>query len=174
MAERSDTSPAAPGDEIAATYRAYYTLLEYVAVQKFGVPDVDAADIIHEVVLAYIRGRARIHDERAWLVGAMCNACRGYRRARVHDEDRRAGQTEVEGELICAPDDVAQRVDVSSLLRRIPRRCRELLRLRFCEEYSSEELATHYATTINYARKMVYRCVSAARRVALKPGRGQQ
>ncbi|MGH9419428.1 MAG: sigma factor-like helix-turn-helix DNA-binding protein [Thermoanaerobaculia bacterium] len=61
------------------------------------------------------------------------------------------------------------------MLRRLPRRCREVLHLRFFEEYSSEEIATHFATTIQYARKMVYRCVCAAHlvlaRITLRRGR---
>lgn len=173
MTTPSDTSrPDNPEQAIAVTYRTYYSLLEYVAIQKFRVPDVDVPDVIHEVVVAFIRSRPRINDERAWLVGAMCNASRSYWRA--HGREATIIESDGEREAACVPDDIARRVDVSSMLRRLPRRCREVLRLRFFEEYSSDEIASHFETTINYARKMVYRCVSAARDMLLRAPRGRR
>jgi RNA polymerase sigma factor (sigma-70 family) len=173
-ADMADSSAGpAPHNEpdIATAYRAYYSLLEYVAIQKFHVPDGDVPDVIHEVVVAYIRARPKVYDERAWLVGAICNASRLY--WRTHGRDAGRSLTTDEDETACAPEDIAQRVDVSTLLRRLPRRCREVLHLRFYEEYSSQEIASHFATTIDYARKMVYRCVSAARLMILDRTRRQ-
>lgn len=160
MVETPDTPPSRFADEIAAAYRTHYALMEFVVARKFGVPADDVADVIHEVVLAYMRARARIGDERAWLVGAACNASRVYWRKRP------AGgvpSVDLLLEAVCDPDDVARRLDVSAALRRIPQRCRRVLHLRFYEDYSSEQLAAYFDTTIDYARKMVYRCVGAAR-----------
>jgi len=159
MPEPPETLPLDMDAKIAAAYHAHYRVLEYIAVQKFRVPDEDVRGVIHEVFVAFIRSRAKVYDERAWLVGAMCNQCRLYWRA-----SGKAGHPlPVDEDGACDADDVAQRVDVSTLLRRMPRRCREILHLRFFEEYSSEEIAVHYETTVQYARKMVYRCVCAAR-----------
>lgn len=161
-----------PEGAIADAYRAHYGLLEFVAIQKFRVPEADAADVIHEVVVAFIRSRPRIFDERAWLVGAACNASRLY--WREQGRDHAIVETDNDVEAACAPEDVVQRVDVKTMLRRLPRRCREVLRLRFFEEYSSQEMATHFETTIDYARKMVYRCVGAARSLLVHAGRGRR
>jgi RNA polymerase sigma factor (sigma-70 family) len=160
--DQLDVSPAPAEDAVATAYRAHYSLLEYIAVQKFRVPDADVRDVIHETVVAFIRHRERVYDEKAWLVGTMCNVSRLYWRRRAPDvADRESGFDEPSG--VCAADEISQRVDVGTLLRRMPRRCREVLRLRFFEEYSSSEMAVHFHTTTDYARKMVYRCVSAAR-----------
>jgi RNA polymerase sigma factor (sigma-70 family) len=161
MSEPTDTSPLNVNAQVAAAYHEHYRVLEYVAVQKFRVPDEDVRGLIHEVFVAFIKAGQKVYDERAWLVGAMCNHCRLYWRAHGRD----AGALPLDEEGACDADDVAKRVDVSTMLRRLPRRCREVLHLRFFEEYSSEEIANHFATTIQYARKMVYRCVCAARLV---------
>jgi RNA polymerase sigma factor (sigma-70 family) len=170
MPEPPETPPLDMDAKIAAAYHAHYRLLEYIAVQKFRVPEEDVRGVIHEVFVAFIRSRAKVYDERAWLVGAMCNHCRLYWRT-----SGKAGRPlPLEDDSACDADDVAQRVDVSALLRRMPRRCREVLHLRFFEEYSSEEIAVHYETTVQYARKMVYRCVCAARTLLARiaPGKG--
>ncbi|HEX2835738.1 MAG TPA: sigma-70 family RNA polymerase sigma factor [Thermoanaerobaculia bacterium] len=168
---RSDSSPLPdPEAEIAEAYRAHYPLLEFLAIQKFHVPAADVPDVIHEVVVAFIRSRPRIFDERAWLVGAACNVSRLYWR----EQSREHGvvvECDSDLEAKCAPDDIVQRLDVSAMLRRLPRRCREVLRLRFFEEYSSQELAAHFETTIAYARKMVYQCVGAARSLLVRERR---
>lgn len=162
MPNLSETqSSSTPEGEIAAIYRARYPLLEFVALRKFRIPEADVSDVIHEVVVAFIRARHRVHDERAWLIGATCNACRLYWRA--HGRESEVFPVSDDEDVACAPDDIVQRVDVSAALRRLPRRCREVIHLRFYEEYTSQQIATHFATTIDYARKMVYRCVAAAR-----------
>jgi RNA polymerase sigma factor (sigma-70 family) len=170
MSEPTDTPRLDVDAQVAAAYHEHYRVLEYIAVQKFSVPDEDVRGVIHEVFVAFIKARKKVYDERAWLVGAMCNHCRLYWRA--HGRDAGALPLDEEGE--CDAEDVVKRIDVSAVLRRLAPRCREVLHLRFFEEYSSEEIATHYATTIQYARKMVYRCVCAARivlaRITLRRG----
>lgn len=161
MSEPTDTSLLDVDAQVTAAYHEHYRVLEYVALQKFRIPDEDVRGLIHEVFVAFIKARNKVYDERAWLVGAMCNHCRLYWRA--HGRDAVALPLDEEG--ACDAEDVAKRVDVSTVLRRLPRRCREILHLRFFEEYSSEEIANHFATTVQYARKMVYRCVCAARLV---------
>lgn len=148
-------------EAIEAAYDTHYGVLEYVVVQRFRIPDADVRPLIHDVFVSYIRNRPRIRDPRAWLLGAAFNSSRQYWRGRGQEEDLSWPLT-VDG-IAAVADDVATRVDVSTVLRRLPRRCREVLRLRFYEEYSSEELARHFATTAGYARKMVHRCVLNAR-----------
>jgi RNA polymerase sigma factor (sigma-70 family) len=154
------------GDAIHLAYEDHYRVLEYIASQKFHIPDDDIRPLVHDVFVAYIRNGSRVRDARSWLVGATFNSCRLYWRERCREEDvcRRA-----EGEDVAAlAEDIAARVDVSTVLRRLPRQCREVLRLRFYEEYSSEELARHFSTSVGYARKMVHRCVVNARSLLVR------
>jgi RNA polymerase sigma factor (sigma-70 family) len=154
--------PPDAGEAIHEAYEAHYQVLEYIAVQKFHVPDEDVRPLIHDIFVAYIRNRNRVQKPRSWLVGAAFNSCRMYWRERGREDEMCRGEGEV-CDLAAAADDVAARVDVGTVLRRLPRQCREVLHLRFYEEYSSAELAHHFATTVGYARKMVHRCVLNAR-----------
>jgi RNA polymerase sigma factor (sigma-70 family) len=70
----------------------YGLLLNSVVIRKFRVP-VDGADqLIDEVIDSYLGSQQRVENEKAWLVAALCNACRHYWRAhnRTHEliEDR--------------------------------------------------------------------------------------
>ena len=169
--ETQPPEPEAPGDTIAAAYLLHFDILEYIAVRKFHVPDDEVRGVIHDVFLAFMRNRARIQDERSWLVGAMCLQCRLYWRARGRDDV--LCDLDESAEPPALAEDLGARVDASNVLRRLPQRCRELLHLRFFEEFSSEEIARRYATTVDYARKLVYRCVLNARSLFARRNRGR-
>lgn len=160
------TSPSTPrgsGDETAAAYEAHYAVLEYLALRKFHIPREDVRSVIHDVFVAFLRNRSRIENPRNWLVGAACIQCRLYWRERGRD-DVLCELTHDTAPAVLA-DELAKRVEVSNVLRRLPRKCRELIHLRFFEQYSSQEIAKHYDTTIDYARKLVHRCVLSVREI---------
>src|ERR1700682_2668633 len=73
--ETQPPEPEAPGETIAAAYRVYFDILEYIAARKVRVPDDDVRGVVHDVFLAFMRNHATIQDERSWLVGAMCIQC---------------------------------------------------------------------------------------------------
>jgi len=148
-------------DEVATAYRQHYEVLEYVITQRFHIPQDDAGGLIHEVFLAFIRNRSRIRNERTWLVGATFLQCRVYWRTRGREEMLCGLDDEIEPAAVA--DDIATRVAVSTMLRRLSMRCRRLLHLRFFEEYSSAEIARQFDTTVDYARKLVHECVGNAR-----------
>lgn len=157
----NDSAPPDAGEEIARAYREHYSVLEYIVVQRFHVPEDDVRSVIHEVFLAFIRHRERVRDVRAWLVGATFTQCRAYWRARGGEKDLCELGEETEAEARAT--DVETRVAVSDVLSQLTSRCRELLHLRFFEQYSSEEIARQFDTTVDYARKLVHRCVLNAR-----------
>ena len=148
-------------DAVAAAYRQHYEVLEYVITQRFHIPEDEAGGLIHEVFLAFIRNRARIRNERTWLVGATFLQCRIYWRTRGREEMLCGLEDEIEPAIVA--EDIATRVAVSTMLRRLSSRCRTLLHLRFFEEYSSAEIARRFDTTVDYARKLVHECVGNAR-----------
>ncbi|HEY2323638.1 MAG TPA: sigma-70 family RNA polymerase sigma factor [Thermoanaerobaculia bacterium] len=158
---RTPAPPPDTSDAIRLAYEDHYRVLEYIAAQKFHVPDEDIRPLVHDVFLAYIRNRSRVRNARAWLVGATFNSCRLYWRERGREDDVCGYGKPLDA--AAAAEDLTARVDAGTVLRRLPRQCREVLHLRFYEEYSSEELARHFATTVGYARKMVHRCVRNAR-----------
>lgn len=151
------------GAAIASEYAALYPLLVGLASRRFRVPPDEAAAVVHDVFVAYLRNHERVSDHRAWLIGATCNASRLYwrRQQRVASgetpelEEAPAGVTTI---------DLDRRIDAAQALQRLGTRCRELLRLRFLEGYAAAALAAHLGTTAGYARKLVYQCMGTLRR----------
>jgi len=155
-------------EKIAEAYETHYSLLEYLALRKFHVAEDDVRALIHDVFAAFIRNRSKIKDERSWLVGATCMQCRMYWRARGREDVLRTLDDDFDP--VALADDVTTRVEVADVLRRLPRRCRRVLHLRFFEGLSSSELADRYTTTIDYARQLVYRCMANARALFARRG----
>jgi RNA polymerase sigma factor (sigma-70 family) len=151
--------PPSPPDRATAAYVAHYDLLRSIATRKFGVPEPDVENVVQDVFLAYLRHASRIRDDRSWLVAAVCNGSRAYWRAAARDPR----PAEASPPTRAAAEATASRLDARALLARLPARCRELLRLRFYDGYSSKELAARYRTTVGYAKVRLHRCMKAAR-----------
>ena len=153
-------SPLGDDDEISLAYQSYYPLLSFLAAHRFRIPEDEVRPLIHEVFVALLRNRAKVEDVKAWLVGAMCNRCRFYWRSKGRED---LAMQVIADQPSSFVDDLALRLDVVEALRRMAPRCREVLHLRFVEALSSAEIAAHFATTVDYARKLVYRCALSAR-----------
>lgn len=150
---------------ISRAYRAHFHLLRAVATQKYRVPDDDVAELVQDVFVSFVRHHARIRNERAWLVGAVCNASRDF-------WERRSAAG-----ISLPPDDLMpaaggaeiDRIDVAAVLAQLSSRCASVLRLRYLEGWSTEEIARRFATSVNNAKQIVHRCKANAR--ALYTGR---
>lgn len=151
-------------DDVGSAYRRNYELLRFLATQRFCVPAEDVRAIIHDVFVSYMRHYPRIRNERAWLVGALSNACREYW---IRCERRDVLESLLkDGSSSQRSDSVTERVDVAAVLAQLSSRCREVLRLRFLEGCSTDELAASLATTANNAKQLVHRCTASARAIA--------
>lgn len=149
------------GEQVAIAYREHYRVMEYIVARRFRVPADDVRSVIHDVFLAFIRHRSRIRDERAWLVGATFKQCCVYWRARGGDPP--ISDLSDETDLPARVTDIEARVELNHVMGQLPSRCRHLLKLRFLEQCSSLEIARELATTVDYARKLVHRCMLHAR-----------
>jgi RNA polymerase sigma factor (sigma-70 family) len=154
------TAAPSPPDRATAAYVAHYDLLRFIAARKFGVPEPEVENVVHDVFLAYLRHASQIRDDRSWLVAAVCNGSRAYWRAAAREPLPAEALPSVRA---AAAEGSASWLDARALLARLPARCRELLRLRFYDGYSPKELAAHYRTTIGYAKVRLHRCMKAAR-----------
>ncbi|MCU1347253.1 MAG: rpoE [Acidobacteria bacterium] len=147
-------------DPVAHAYRAHAQLLWYVGLEQFHVPREEVGALVNDVFVSYLRHHARVRAERAWLVGAMRNACAEY--WRVH------GRTgEPLGETREAVDEKSEawdeRLDISRILAELAPKCRTALRLRYYDGLKLEELAGRLAITVNNAKQVLHRCTAAAR-----------
>jgi DNA-directed RNA polymerase specialized sigma24 family protein len=68
---------ASPFDSI---YDTYAPLLRRIAVSRFGISTLDAADLVHDVFATYLVNPKRVEELRPYLIGAICNASRSYLR----------------------------------------------------------------------------------------------
>lgn len=142
-------------------------MLWYVATVKFRVPAPDAEEILQAAAISLITVGTQVVDARAWLIAAVCNGCRHYWR-------RMARVLEVEGTSIagipepaCAftTEQLHTAVLVREVLRLLPPKSRDVLRLHYLHGLTDTELARHYGTTPGYARKLITRGLRRARRI---------
>jgi len=155
----------AGGHEFAAIYEEFYELLVRIAIGRFRISESDAQALAHEVFVDYLTNADRIVDRRAWLVGAICNACRYHLRR----EERIASLSENAPEPLdprservvdALPDQLAARQAFHCLTPR----CQLALRLRYLEGYTVPEIATILGTTKKYAQKLIGRCLVQGQR----------
>jgi RNA polymerase sigma factor (sigma-70 family) len=163
MTEMNHTSPVV-SERVEAAYRSNYKLLSYLASARFRIPDDEVCAVIHDVFVSFIRSEARVGrteaDERAWLVGAVCNASRYY--WRKHRGGEEIVRSRIEPAL--ATEEVLDRIELATVLRQLPERCRDLLCRRYVEGYTSREIAADEALTSGSARNLLSKCLLAARR----------
>ncbi|MGK2856346.1 MAG: RNA polymerase sigma factor [Thermoanaerobaculia bacterium] len=148
---------------MASVYDAYREFLVSLICSKFGVPNDDALGLVHEVFLSFMRCRADIADQRAWLVAAACNAGRGYWRRRG------APDVPIDARAIEGPRyDVDVIMRVAEVLQRLPERWRRVLELHYLEGHSTREIAEILKTTPGYAEKLVHESLVRARAAAVE------
>jgi RNA polymerase sigma factor (sigma-70 family) len=141
-----------------AAFREHYALLFFIAASRFRLPEPDAENVVQDVFLQFLRHRHRITDDRAWLIAAACNASRDYWRSPQRGEGAALPERSIE-----PANTLAAQLDVKMLMRSLPDKCRDLLRHRYSDGSSIQELAARYTTTCGYVKVMVHRCLKAAR-----------
>lgn len=132
--------------------------LRYIAERQFSIPQDDAAELVQDVFLAFMRHHRTVADDAAWLTTSMRNACvTWWRRHRPSDP--------LPDTLLQASPDVAARVDLLRALDLITPRCRTVLWQRIIEDETAEQIARTCAgsNSAGYGRKLVYRCLKAFR-----------
>lgn len=155
----------AESGHFAALYEAHVPLLISIATRKFRVPESDAEDLANSVFLAYLQRRSTITDLRGWLIGAICHSSRDYwrrtgRRAlEIVDE---AGFDRVDPATARVADVLPDQVAAREALASLSPRCQEMLRLRYIEGYTIEEIAEKWGVKPKYAQKLVAKCLRRA------------
>ena len=137
-------------------YEELKPLLVVIATAKFRVPDDEAEALVHDVFAAYLRGAARIISEKAWFVGAICNACRHYWRkhGRYIPLDEAPPPTWVAERVLVA------RLTADALLVKLSSRERYVIELRFGEGRTIRDLARVLQVSGSRAEKLLRRALS--------------
>ena len=167
--------PTSAEERFTAIYEQHLPLLASIAIHKFRVPDSEAQTLAHEVFLTYLRKADTIIDLRGWLVGAICHASRHYWRLNGRtvtvEEDFDFDRADPQSLRILdsLPDQLAAR----EALERLSPRCQEILRLRYFEGWSMQEIADHFGVKPKYAQKLVTKCLRRAELGCEAKGKGQ-
>ncbi len=162
----SDTAAMTDESQFEALYTAQYDFLCNVAVRKFRVPDTEAGTLVHEVFLTYLKRCEVIHDVKHWLLGAICHASRYYWRSHGRDvavEEAEFDRVDPASQNILdsLPDQLAAR----EVLACLAPRCQEVLRLRYFDGCSIQEIAERYGLKVKYTQKLVTKCLRRAERL---------
>lgn len=162
----SDTAAVSRADEsyFEALYLEHFDFLFAVAVRKFRVPDTEAATLVHDVFVSVLR-RSDIRDIKGWLLGAICNASRYYWRTHSRDiaveEDFDRIDPASANILESLPNQLAAREALACLTPR----CQEVLRMRYFDGCSIQEIAEHFGLATKYTQKLVTKCLRRAERL---------
>lgn len=155
-------------ERVAVAYDTHYEALRFIAARKFRVPPADVRALIHDVFVAYIRHVGVIGDDRGWLITATKHACLNYWR----DAKPETPLPDVLVDPRGLRDDVAARLDLARVLRRVPKHCRKVLWRRYVDGVEPGEIAAELSKARSYGRQIVFRCLRAAREALVSFRRG--
>jgi RNA polymerase sigma-70 factor (ECF subfamily) len=158
--------PAPEAGELAQIYRDHADFV-WRTVQRFGIPEAQAEDVVHEVFLVVQRRMADFTGEtpRAWLWGIARGVASNVRRGR----ERATRREQVSLELVSppesdTPEDQLHRARAAELVQRflaeLPEDKRVVFELCEIEGLSGPEVAQTLELDLN----RVYMCLRVARK----------
>jgi RNA polymerase sigma factor (sigma-70 family) len=165
MQADTNAEPLPRSQRAEAAYRSHYDLLRFIAARRFKIPSDEVCGVIHDVFVSFMRHEGKIGrstaDERAWLVGCVCNASRYYWRKHRNEELPPDIETYIDPKSVA--EDASTRLLLADVLRHLPERCRDLLRKRYVEGYSIDEIAAMESLARGSAKNLISKCLLAAR-----------
>jgi DNA-directed RNA polymerase specialized sigma24 family protein len=133
-------------------------LLLRTLTRKYEMPVDEAEALLRRVLLSMLLLDAQVKDAEAWLIAAICDSGRAWRRARALDERMSADPNE---DIVALRGLVFRR----RALTAIPDSGRAALRLRFQYRYSFEEIGAELGVTAKYAELLVMRSLARIRQI---------
>lgn len=165
MPDDTNAEPLPRSQRAEVAYLANYDLLHFIAARRFKIPSDEVCGVIHDVFISFIRHEAKVTrspaDERAWLIGGVCNASRYY--WRKHRGEELPPDIAEYVDPTSVADDAITRLLLADVLRRLPERCRDLLRKRYSEGYTPDEIGAMASLARGSAKNLISKCLLAAR-----------
>jgi RNA polymerase sigma factor (sigma-70 family) len=149
----------------AELFLDYAPLLRRIATRKFDVPADEADSLVQDVFLSYLADPSRVRvNTRSYLIGAICNASRYWRRSRT-SESRVFEPAEGAAEPITDDlfDGLAQNLAVAATLSKLEPRCREALRRYYLDQEDTPEIAAALNTSRGNVNYIMHICRQKAR-----------
>jgi RNA polymerase sigma factor (sigma-70 family) len=159
-------------DELYATYAP---ILRGLALRRFAIPRAEADDLVQDVFASFLANRAKVRNSEPYLIGAICNAARQYRRRdeaspfSPRPEHRECGETPRD-ELL---DGVIRNLVIRTTLARLGQSCRETLERFYLRGETAVAIAQQRHTTANYIWRLLNYCRNRARSLYAGTSRGR-
>lgn len=156
-----------------ALYAAYRPFLRKIAIGKFGIPPDDAEDLVQDVFATYI-ANGNVYNPHNYLIGAICNASRQWRRRDkaaptfLELNHETCGATDHD-EIV---DDVVKNIIIGACLAKLGDKCRDALRRFHLLGESAVSIAHSRNMTANYICRLLSYCRGRAREMYLQMNGG--
>ena len=154
-------------DTLEMLYREHAAILRTNARRRFDIiaPD-DIEGLLNDVFMSYLERQPQAEDVRAFLIGAMNNACKHYLRKRKNEtpllpEHEETPDSSTEEEL----ERWALLLSLGATLARLGTKCRETLRRYYLNEEKPESIAAELDTTTGYVFQLLSTCRKRAREI---------
>ncbi len=124
---------------------------------RFQIPREDAEDLLQETLVALVFKWESVRDPEAWLFSTLRNRCKLY--WRQQDEAIYEAVDDAILDVLAGPQSPPQeqadlRHDLNAAISRLPRRCQDLLRLRYGLGHKSSEIAEELGYESTGMRKL--------------------
>lgn len=139
----------------------------------YRIPHEDGEDLVQQTFVTFLHKRAEIHSPEAWLRGTLRRRCLMYWRKRRRDlvQSVDTAILELFEETSGPTQEISDlRADLNRVLRKLPSRCRSLLRLRYSSGLSPIEAAESLGYQSSGIYKLIRRCLSAFSRHLVNGG----
>lgn len=161
--ERTDDA----GTRFDELYATYQPLLRRIAIRKFGIPLADVDDLVQDVFATYLANPANVRDVHPYLIGAICNASRQYRR---RDDAAPFSPLPEHGVCGATPDDelidgVVRNLVMRATLNRLGTSCRETLERFYLLGETTAAIARTRDKSANYICRLLNYCRNRARSI---------
>ena len=140
-------------------YLTYAARLRTIAIRKFHVPPSEADTLVHDVFTTFFMHASSVHAVEPYLIGAICNASRHYRRTSDAAAALFCGATPCAAAQTGAlSDEIERKLLLSRVLRGIGRRCRELLQAYYIQGDTTQAIADVLRSTRPTVHVFLHQC----------------
>ena len=144
---------------------------------RYGIPLEDAEDLLQETLMALVFKWDSIRNPEAWLFSTLRNRCVIYWRQKdeaVYDAVDTAILDVLAGPQSPPQEQADLRHDLNAALSKLPRRCRDVLRLRYGLGHKSSEIAEELGYETMGMRKLTTRSLALLTRELRAAGLGRE
>lgn len=160
-------APRTPGQVAEAVLRDadQRSRLIHYAGSRFGIPIVDAEDLLQETALGLLRQRGYVRDPAGFVFAAFRSRCAVFAQVRRRSRERFRPGEEADGSIPSpiGTDRIDRRIALREALRGVSSACRRLLCAYYMEGLTLNEAAEGMTLTYGVVSRRISRCLERLR-----------